>query len=99
MAYTINTPIRESLYIITSKDIQFKAKFTVDAIGLKLARSSGHLFNHFNTTTISKLYGATGNALASNIFFSSLLVTWLVSTYFVSSMYHKVIKENKVISG
>ena len=56
MGYTINTPIRESLYIVASKDIQFKAKFTVDAIGLKFARSSGQGFNYFNTHIISKLY-------------------------------------------
>ena len=98
MAYTINAPIRESLYIVTSKDIQFKAKFTIDAVGLKLSRSTGHVFNHFNVHSISKLYGVTGSALANNIFFSTMVVIWLVSSYFVSNIYHKAIKGNKIIS-
>jgi len=98
MAYTINAPIRESLYIITSKDIQFKAKFTIDAIGLKLSRSTGHVFNHFNVHCIPKLYGTTGSALANNIFFSTMIVIWLVSSYFVSNVYYQAIKSNKIIS-
>ena len=45
--YGFNIPVRETLYIPTVKDIQFKAKLWIDSFGKTFSKSSGSLFNQF----------------------------------------------------
>lgn len=45
--YGFNYPVRETLYIPTVKDIQFKAKLWIDSFGKTFSKSSGSLFNQF----------------------------------------------------
>jgi ATP/ADP translocase len=97
MYYTIGTPIRESLYIITSKDIQFKAKFVVDALGTKLARNAGQGLN-YTTNVIGKYYGSFFSALSMNALFLLVPAVWMIVAYFTGKTYAKNLKEDKVIS-
>ncbi len=73
MSYTIGTPIRESLYIVTDKDIQFKAKFAIDALGIKLARNTGQVFNYI-TNVVSKNYGQLFSVLTTSTLFIGYLL-------------------------
>ena len=95
-SYTIGTPIRESLYIVTSSDVQFKAKFAIDAVGNKLARNTGQGLNYL-TNVVGKHYGAFVSALALNTVLVSLPVCWLFTAYFVGKIYNTTLKKNKVI--
>ena len=96
MSYTIGTPIRESLYIVTDKDIQFKAKFAIDALGIKLARNTGQVFNYM-TNIINKNYGQFFSELATSTLFIGVPIIWVVVAYFISNTYSKAIKEDKII--
>ena len=42
---SLATPIRESLYIPTSRDIQFKSKSWIDSFGQKFCKGFGSLYN------------------------------------------------------
>ena len=95
--YTIGTPVRESLYIITSKDIQFKAKFVIDALGIKLARNSGQALN-YTANIMGKYCGQFSSMLFTNVVFIIIPIAWIVTSYFVSSTYTKNLKENRIIS-
>lgn len=97
MHYTIGTPIRESLYIITNKDIQFKAKFVIDALGIKLARNAGQSLNYL-TNVLNKSYGQFFSVCATNALFIIIPIIWIITAYFVGNTYSKTIKENKVIT-
>ena len=97
MTYTIGTPARESLYIITSKDIQFKAKFVIDALGVKLARNSGQALN-YTWNIIGKYYGQFSSMLFTNTVLIIIPIIWIVTAYFVGNAYTKNLKEDKVIS-
>ena len=97
MYYTIGAPVRESLYIVTNKDIQFKAKFVIDALGIKLARNTGQAFNYM-TNMLSKFQGQFASMLATNILFITIPIVWVVVAYFVGNTYNGAIKKDKVIA-
>lgn len=50
MTYSIHDPAKEILYIPTSKDIQFKAKFWIDIVGARLAKAVGSSLNDMSGT-------------------------------------------------
>lgn len=97
MSYSISTPIRESLYIITSRDIQLKSKFAVDALAVKLARGTGHLFNF----SMIKIFAQAQRQLitiASNIFCLFILIFWLLVCVLVRKRYNKAIDNKEIIT-
>jgi len=96
LSYSVNAPIRESLYIVTSRDIQLKSKFIADTIGLKASRATGHVFN----LMISRMFiNAQPHLiiLANNIFFVAILSSWFVVTAIVGSRYAKAKRDDEVI--
>ena len=97
MYYTLGAPIRESLYIVTTKDIQFKAKFVIDALGIKLARNTGQSLN-YGLNLISKHLGQTVSILAVNFLFISIPLLWIVVAFYVSNIYQKTIDNDELIS-
>ncbi|WP_242507894.1 hypothetical protein [Rickettsiales endosymbiont of Peranema trichophorum] len=97
MYYTIGAPIRESLYIVTSKDIQFKAKFVIDALGIKLARNTGQALN-YASNIMNKHYGPILAMSVINSLFIFMIVIWIITAYFVGSTYSKTIKKNQIIT-
>ncbi|KKB96191.1 TLC ATP/ADP transporter [Candidatus Arcanobacter lacustris] len=97
MYYTIGTPIRESLYIVTSKDIQFKAKFAIDAVGQKLARNTGQAVN-FATNILRNKYGAIYGVVSINTLLVIIPMMWIVASYFVGKKYKETLDNNEVIS-
>ncbi len=97
MYYTIGTPIRESLYIVTSKDIQFKAKFTIDAIGQKLAKNTGHAIN-LSTNILSNLYRPIYGLLSINFMILVIPILWIIASYFVGKKYKYTLDNKQIIS-
>ncbi|CAL7962285.1 ATP:ADP antiporter, AAA family [Alphaproteobacteria bacterium] len=97
LSYSVNAPIRESLYIVTSRDIQLKSKFAVDAVGIKVSRGAGHLFN----LVMSKIFvGAKTHIvlLANNVFFMFIVSLWFVVCALVGNRYAKAKRDSEVIS-
>ena len=97
MYYTLGSPIRESLYIVTTKDIQFKAKFVIDALGTKLARNTGQTIN-YGLNMLSKHVGHTSSIIALNFLFIAIPLLWVVVALYVSNIYQKTLDNDEVIS-
>lgn len=95
--YTIGMPMRESLYVVTSRDIQFKAKFAIDVFGLKCSKGFGHLFNYANTKYILAFLGAQATVMATNVFFIVILSLWMVVAYLTGKRYNEAIEKNELI--
>lgn len=96
MSYTLGTPVRESLYILTVRDIQFKSKSWIDSFGTKLAKSLGQQFNMV-TGFLKSSYGLGVYTLANNIFLLFILGAWVITAYLLGKRYQKAIKQNEVI--
>ncbi|MFH1461730.1 MAG: Npt1/Npt2 family nucleotide transporter [bacterium] len=90
--YGFNAPVREILYIPTTKDIKFKSKAWIESFGRALSKTSGSAFN-FTYRGMAYLALTRLNVIAI-IGLSSI---WTVITYLVGKKYNKTINDNQVI--
>ncbi|CAL7960996.1 ATP:ADP antiporter, AAA family [Alphaproteobacteria bacterium] len=94
--YGVNTPIREGLYIVASRDIQLKSKFIVDGLAVKTGRCTGQLFNiGVSKVLMHAQYGSI--AFATNTFFICGLSIWFIVCTAVGKRYAKAIRQNELI--
>ena len=76
---------------------QFKAKFVIDALGIKMARNVGQGVNYLGNI-IGRYTGHFASIVFINCFFVILPCIWLLVAYFVGSKYKKSIETDKVIT-
>ena len=92
LQYGFNVPVREVLYIPTTRDIQFKSKAWIDSFGKNFSKSTGALVNLFAVLR--------GTSLCIAIETSAIFVItfiWIVIAFLVGKKYVKTIESNKVI--
>jgi AAA family ATP:ADP antiporter len=91
LSYTLNNPVKELMYIPTSKDVKFKAKSWIEAFGGRTAKAGGSIINNFFAGDLTALmtYGT----------FASLGVigVWACIAFLIGTTYNTLIKENKII--
>lgn len=88
--YSLAISVREVLYIPTTKEVRFKTKSWVDAFGAKFARGVGSGY--------SLIIGQAHKTHSSCMMFClSILLTWMVTAYYLGQRYEKAIKNNEVI--
>lgn len=92
--YALATPLRESLYIPTVKEIQFKSKSWIDGFGTKFAKTCASSFNMYSD-------GLIGTALltAQTGFFGMAVLLWCGVSYVLGWRFERAIKENEVIGS
>lgn len=98
MNYSIAYPVRENLYVVTSKDIQTKAKFSIDVLGPKSSRAFSQSFVFLNNNYVISAYGKALSSSFTNIFLLLMSGLWLITCYQVSKKYQQAVDENKIIS-
>ena len=87
--YAFSYPVRESLYIPTVKEINFKSKSWTDAFGAKFAKATGSAFNGITVWL--------GLAAAQSILFTGIIGLWVLVAYMLGSRFEKAIENNEVI--
>jgi AAA family ATP:ADP antiporter len=91
--YSLSRPLRESLFIVTSKNIQFSTKQWIDSFGTKFSKTCGSLY------TILLQYIPQQIIYSFQIgFFIVLFSLWILLAYYLGKEWKKAIKENKIIS-
>lgn len=97
LAYAVNNPVKEMMYIPTSKDVRFKTKSIIDMFGSRLAKMSGarisDLFNIPNNPALSVHYLMTYGTLIS----LGIIGAWFAAALFVGIYNNYLIKNNKII--
>lgn len=89
--YSLNSPIREMLFIPTIKQIQFKSKAWMDSFGRSISKSSGAAVN----IAISP---QTTFFLIFNTSFSLLLASaWTIIGFMIGKKYQETIAKNAMI--
>ncbi|MCK4651073.1 hypothetical protein KAT08_02740 [Candidatus Babeliales bacterium] len=90
--YGFNAPVREILYIPTTKDIKFKSKAWIDSFGKSLSKTSGSTFN-----LLSQAQNSFYLIKIDSIFAIAISVIWTIISIFIGKKYSKTIKNNQVI--
>jgi AAA family ATP:ADP antiporter len=92
--YAFTWPLCESLYIPTSKEIQFKSKSWIDSFGSKISKGIGSIYNKTiqfvpaNVTNIFQIY-----------FFIFIISGWIILSYLLGKKWEKTIKNNDIIGN
>lgn len=96
-SYAVNNPVKEMMYIPTSKDAKFKAKGIVDMLGNRSAKMTGSQFN--------SALNVPGNAIASihNLMLYGSLISlgfigvWLVAAIFVGNKNKQLVESGEIV--
>lgn len=94
-SYTLNSPIKELLYLPTSKDVKYKAKGFIDGLGGKASKAGGSAI----TDTIRTLTGGSNEALLNvgGIVSLAIIGGWAIVAFVLGKAYHELIKSKKII--
>lgn len=90
--YAFSYPVRESLYILTVKEIKFKSKSWIDAFGAKFAKFSGSIFN-----SVTGSFDAALFLMAQSALFSVIIAGWVVVAYMLGTRFERALARNEVI--
>lgn len=94
MNYGFSSPVRESLYIPTVKEIKFKSKSWIDAFGSKFGKATGSTFNHY-----SAVFGSAFFLPAHAFLFASIVGLWFVTAFLLGKRFDQAISKNEVIGA
>ncbi len=91
LAYGLNNPTKEIMYIPTSIDIQFKAKSWIDVFGSRGAKAAGSVINHWLADSASALllYGTVASFV--------VVAIWMVAAAYVGRTFTQLMTEDGVI--
>lgn len=91
--YSLSRPLRESLFIVTSKNIQFSTKQWIDSFGTKFSKTCGSLY------TILLQYIPHQIVYSFQIgFFVILFSLWILLAYYLGKEWKNAINKNEIIS-
>lgn len=96
LSYAFIAPLRENLYVITSRDIQFKAKSWIESVGMKSSKMTGQMMNIISRSIASSSAAASNN-FTSTIFAISL-AAWFYTANFLGKEYNQKIKDHQIIA-
>ena len=96
LAYTLNSPVKEMMFIPTSKDVKFKVKSVTDTIGGKGSKAIGA-----GVISLSQTLAAGGAAGAFLLYTSMISLgvvgMWLMVAMWVGKKYDKLITSKEII--
>jgi ATP:ADP antiporter, AAA family len=95
--YAFASPLRESLYIPTVRDIRFKSKAWIDSFGTKFSKGCGALI-----IGVVQYFAVTGSPLFMSLYsaiFASISGLWILLAYFLGKKYDDLVKNNKVVGS
>jgi len=90
--YGLNHPVREQLYIPTTKQIKFKSKAWTDAFGTRIAKSTGASFNIFADWAYPIM-----STRISSAFSAGISVAWIGVSYLLGITLQHAINRKRVI--
>jgi ATP:ADP antiporter, AAA family len=92
--YAFAAPLRESLYIPTVKEVQFKSKSWIDGVGAKFAKTCASSFNMYTDGLAAQLL-----LTVQSTFFSLIVGFWFTTAYLLGRRYERAVKHNEVIGS
>ncbi len=96
--YSFSSPLRESLYIPTVKDIRFKSKSWIESFGQRFAKACGATAIGL-IKRVAPVVGSSMYILMYSSFFAAVITLWTIVAYYLGKKYVSVIKNKQVIGA
>lgn len=91
LSLAFQQPLKEILYIPTSKDAKFKSKGWIDMFGGRFAKSASGSLNNLYKYDLSSLM------LYGSLLSFGFIGIWIVAALYVGTKHHKLTQENKIV--
>lgn len=91
MSFAFQSPLKEILYIPTSKDAKFKSKGWIDMFGGRFAKSASGSLNNLYKYDLSSLL------IYGSLISFGFIGLWICAAIYVGTKHHQLTKENKII--
>lgn len=91
LGYAVNNPVKEIMYIPTSKDVKFKSKGWIDMFGSRTAKQTGAQVTNAFKHSIPELM------IYGTIFSLGLTAVWIMAAIYVGNKNRQLIKDNQII--
>lgn len=91
--YAFAYPLRESLYIPTTREIKFKAKSWIDGFGTKISKGAGGSYSWLVTTCASSAFGV------HVVFFAGVIALWSFVAHLLGKRFEDAVAANEVIGA
>jgi ATP:ADP antiporter, AAA family len=91
LSYAFNNPVKEIMYIPTSKDAKFKSKGWIDMFGSRFAKATGAQITGFYKHHLAELmfYGS--------LFSFGMISIWILAALYVGSKNEELVKTSSII--
>jgi ATP:ADP antiporter, AAA family len=92
--YAFASPLRETLYIPTTKALKFKTKTWIDSFGAKISKATGSCYNLV-------IQGVPASMIVNVhiAFFAGILILWGIMAHFLGKRFETAVKNNELIGA
>jgi AAA family ATP:ADP antiporter len=97
MSYAVNNPVKEMMYIPTSKDAKFKTKSFIDMFGSRSAKMSGAQIGGWLNVPGNPIMSINNLLLYGTIISLGVIGVWLLAAIFVGTQNQKLIENKEII--
>jgi ATP:ADP antiporter, AAA family len=97
--YAFAQPLKESLYIPTTRSVKFKSKSWIDSFGTKFAKAMGSMYAKGTAHPTTGLLWLIGGIWADTLFFGAVIGGWIIVANLLGNRYEQAIRKQEVIGG
>ena len=90
-SYAVNNPIKEMMYIPTSKDTKFKAKGIIDMLGGRSAKAGGAAISDALKSSMDNLF------MYGSLIGLGIIGFWMMAALYVGKKNKQLIDSGKII--
>lgn len=91
LGYAVNNPVKEMMYIPTSKDVKFKSKGFIDVFGGRMAKLGGAQINNAFKANLHHLM------IYGTMFSFGLTGIWLLAAFYVGNRNARLLAEGEIV--
>ena len=91
LGYAVNNPVKEMMYIPTSKDVKFKSKGFIDVFGGRMAKLGGAQINNAFKANMHALM------IYGTIYSFGLTAIWLLAAIYVGGKNQQLLHDSEIV--
>ena len=97
MSYAVNNPVKEMMYIPTSKDAKFKTKSFIDMFGSRSAKMSGAQIGGWLNVPGNPVLSINNLLVFGTLISLGVIGIWLLAAIFVGTQNQKLVENKEII--
>jgi AAA family ATP:ADP antiporter len=97
MSYAVNNPVKEMMYIPTSKDAKFKTKSFIDMFGSRSAKMSGAQIGGWLNVENNPILSVNNLLVYGTIISLGVIGVWMAAAIFVGTQNQKLVETKEII--